>query len=640
MKFYQERVVGYTQELNTTIELANDEEWHYFHTVRMIIGSEGEFDWFPENVGSFFTDQLLKMIKPIYKLSSSNRIENRQIMKSLSEQFDMAFTIPKMNISILNFAYLHTMNDFRQLFVTEDIGNKLEGSGFVFVDNDERIVIKDYMANFPSAFYKCFNQEMSYFKQMASKTTFDDEGQEATYMLKSPCISSRHIKICEEYCQWSRESHWSNFFSKKEFRSLMKYALPQAKIPNDQDESEYEMAAKIVGKGSLKKKPKVAPVPLVILCKYQKDNPWEGQDIGMNAKFCDSFMQAPSDVGLCISGGMKTTEIFNSNIHGNDRISRKIKGGTYTGSGTFFLDTDNGDRPQSMNRSMDSPVDEIQMLIHPPNEMAQILHDENQYHSTRSFTLKRGHEYTFEVSIDGRIVTKNFKELPLDKRNCRLRNEVEQTSWFKSYAKGHCKFQCRAMAAYNTCGCIPWDIYHVGTYPECDVFGRTCFMNVMENITHTPGICEECFDDCQYLRYRFEMIDVVTDTIQGSDGEKMHVDLFHYQGCRGIKDLCNYLNDKNHTLNDKYFPGNADQEARLHGMIVVNIVFPQYEADLTVMDVRYTLIDKIASLGGSFGLFTQFTGCSIIAIIHLTILTSKQMYALLKDLKIKFFNQG
>ena len=75
---------------------------------------------------------------------------------------------------------------------------------------------------------------------------------------------------------------------------------------------------------------------------------------------------------------------------------------------------------------------------------------------------------------------------------------------------------------------------------------------------------------------------------------------------------------------------------KFEGMIIVNIVFPTSEADLTVLDVRYTLIDKITSLGGSFGLFTQFTGCSVIAVIHLIILTIKQLFTFFKGLKRKF----
>ena len=603
-KFYKQRVGNNSEVSNMTIKFETKDEWNDFYTARMIIGSESEFDWYPENVGSFFINRLLETFR--------NRFTRRPEDKvSISDQFDTAFTIPEMNISILNFANLHTTNDFKQLLVSEDIAKKLKS----FTLESKMIDVKDYLANFPSSFYECFEQEKLYFEK-TSETNLEIE---ETYMLKSPCIEIRHLNNCAEYCQWSKESEWSQFFADKEFSNLMKYALPQANVPNKQGNSEYELMSKIVGKESLKKKPKIAPVPLVILCKYQKYHGWEGQDIGMDVKFCDSFVEVPSDVGICASGAMNTEDIFNSNIYVAEENSRKIQGGTYFSEATIFLN--NG-----------ADFHKIQMQIHPRTELAQILHELNQDHATRSFTLKKGHEYNFEVSIDGRMITENFRELPIDERKCKLQDEVDANSWFKFYSKRQCKYKCRTLLAYNTCGCIPWDIFHHGSYPECDIFGRTCFMNVIENITLTKGQCEDCHNDCQYLRYRYKVTENVI---------KDHVK-FSSDGCSGIKALCNYLEDKNHTLYNKYSSkrNSVDKRRRFKAMIAVNIVFPISEVDLTVLDVRYTLIDKITSLGGSFGLFTQFTGCSIIAVIHLIILTIKQICIFCKDLKSKFCHRN
>ena len=628
-EFYNQRVGESETKFglsNTTITFGQEDEWKYFHAVMMIIGSDDEFDWYPENVGSFMINWLFETIK-VQEYDDKVKAEYKV---SISDIFDTAFTIPEMNISILNFAHLSTINDFRQLLVSEDTAIELnQGSHYAKV--------KNYLPNFPSSFYKCFRQEKSYFDQIILESKLN----KGSYLLKSPCIEKRHFNTCEEYCQWNKDSKWSNFFNEEEFRSLMKYALPQAKVPDQQGNSEYEMMSKIVGKENLKKKPMVAPVPLVILCKYKEYQGLEGQDIGMNATFCDNFVEVPSDVGICISGAMNTTDIFKSDVYGSEWNVRKINGGTYSSSATFFLDTDSGERSHLISRSNDNPFDEfdeIKFQIHPVNELAQILYEPSQDHSTRSFTLKRGHEYTFEVGIDGRIIRGNFHELSIDQRKCKLSNEVEEDSWFKFYSKRQCKYKCRTLLAYDICGCIPWDIFHVGSYPECDVFGRTCFKNAMDSITHSNGLCKDCYDDCQYLRYRYKMTNAVTDTLSGYHLDKVHVTIEGLNRCSGMKDLCQYLEDKNHTLNDKYSPKRypGELEDRREGMIVVSIVFPTAEADLTVMDVRYTLIDKITSLGGSFGLFTQFTGCSIIAVIHLIILTIKQICIFFRDLKAKF----
>ena len=622
MKFYNERVHGISQLSNTDIAfsdiaLGSKDEWMYFYAVRMVIGSNNELDWHPENVGSLFFDWLLHSFQTV-EIRTEDQL-------SLAEQLDKAFTNSEMNISIINFAHLHILNDFKQLLISEDIANQL-GLG------NRDVNVENYWPNIPSSFYKCFNQENSYFKDINLKANSENE---ETYMLKSPCIEKRHLNVCAEYCKWTNES--KKFFTNKEFMSLMKYASPQAKVLIEQDPSEYQMAAKIVGKESLKKKPKVAPVPLIILCKYQKHQGWEGEEIGMNARFCDSFVQVPSDVGICLSGAMNRADIFKndkSEIYGEDGNFKRIKGGTFSSSATFILDTNYGKGSNS---------GKIQMQIHPRTELAQILHELNQDHSTRSFTLTKGHEYIFEVDIDGRIITENFRHLPIDQRKCKLQNEVADDFWFKYYSKRHCQYKCRTLLAYNVCGCIPWDIFRVGSYPECDVFGRTCFKNTLENITHSNDLCVHCYDDCQYLRYKYKLTKEVTDTIQEElfqdNYDKLHVKFSSFYGkCSGMKALCHYLEDKNHTLHDKYSPerDSEDLQNKFEGMIIVNIVFPTSKADLTVLDVRYTLIDKITSLGGSFGLFTQFTGCSIIAVIHLIILTIKQICIFFKDLKAKF----
>ena len=64
-KFYNERVQGASLSSNTTIALDRSDEWMYFYAVRMVIGSDNELDWYPENLGSFFIDWLLYLIQSV-----------------------------------------------------------------------------------------------------------------------------------------------------------------------------------------------------------------------------------------------------------------------------------------------------------------------------------------------------------------------------------------------------------------------------------------------------------------------------------------------------------------------------------------------------------------------------------------------
>ena len=608
---------------NTTIDFEDKDEWVDFHAVREIIGDTEKYNWFPNMIGSFLTDRLLAIMNDFYKSDRTEKII------SLAENVDKIFTIPEMGVSLLNFAHLHTTNDFSQLLIAEEM------EGIAKVKN-----IRNFLTNFPVSFYNCLKQESTYFKKMNMEGQLDDTIAKLKYMEKSPCVKKRHLKICREYCQWSNSSH----FSKKEFLRLMKLSLPQGKIPMEQDELELDIVRKLVPRQSLKNKPMISPVPLVAFCKYRKNLPWKGQDIGMSSKVCDDFKQTPSDIGICVTGGMDMPKIFKNDDFGHGQSLQKIKGGTYSGVSSFIIDTDGGKTSQTFERNKNGKPDEVQIQIHPTNEMAQIMYDENQDHDRRSLLLKRGYEYTLKINVNGRVLSTAFQNLPSKLRKCKLQTEGEDDSWFKTYSKQGCKYQCRSKLAYEKCGCFPWDFYHIGNYSECDVFGRTCFVNALENATHFIGDpCDDhCNEDCEYLQYRYtitntEKITMNWETKYDYDKQGL-VDI-----CYGTKTLCEYIENKNNTqnFNDKDTKWMIDhKKERSSGLIIVNLIYPTSTADLVVLDARYTLIDKISSLGGSFGLFTQFTGCSIIAIIHLTILTFKQVYALIKDLKAKMFPQG
>ena len=58
-------------------------------------------------------------------------------------------------------------------------------------------------------------------------------------------------------------------------------------------------------------------------------------------------------------------------------------------------------------------------------------------------------------------------------------------------------------------------------------------------------------------------------------------------------------------------------------MIIVKLSFKTPNVDLAVLDARTTLSDKIANFGGTFGIWAELTGFSLLGIINITILTMK-----------------
>ena len=146
----------------------------------------------------------------------------------------------------------------------------------------------------------------------------------------------------------------------------------------------------------------------------------------------------------------------------------------------------------------------LQMQIHGAKEFPHILFGSNQEKLMKSISLEPGHEYVINLDPYGQISTEDFKSMSLEKRQCQLESEVFEHSTHPIYTKGNCKFDCHVDLAYDTCKCIPWDF--VSKYQdaaECDIFGRTCFFNMVEMLTHESNLnCTHCIEECDNIKYR------------------------------------------------------------------------------------------------------------------------------------------
>ena len=147
------------------------------------------------------------------------------------------------------------------------------------------------------------------------------------------------------------------------------------------------------------------------------------------------------------------------------------------------------------------------------------------------------------------------------------------------------------------CQCVPWDFVTLeaqNNLSECDVFGRTCFLNVVNNVTHSEvNLCPQCMKSCQYLH--FHIVSVKSAPLADDVGMGGMSRYFKYFGdyCYR-KDFCIYHLDKNRTftplspaeqmmtkstkLTDF---GSLDRKHK--GMIVVNIRFAKPEVDVMTL---------------------------------------------------------
>ena len=284
--------------------------------------------------------------------------------------------------------------------------------------------------------------------------------------------------------------------------------------------------------------------PLIIFCNERKNQAFFGDSIsGFSAEFCNQFFPAPTDVGICLSKNLNIKKIFNVNddyttfMEVEHQKSGSLIGmSSYLAQSTYVLTTTALNvkeshecdimgftcttkryattTPRNSNKNFN-----IQMQIHQNKSLGNILDDKNVNLQTKSITLKPGYEYTIEVFPTGQESSNGFKKLSFEQRSCRLDHEIPEGSSFKVYSKTNCLYDCYIAEAFQKCQCIPWDFIHnIKESNECDIFGRTCFMNVFENSTQFPkNLCPFCIKECDMVEFKRKILSV--KKIETSEGE-------------------------------------------------------------------------------------------------------------------------
>ena len=152
---------------------------------------------------------------------------------------------------------------------------------------------------------------------------------------------------------------------------------------------------------------------------------------------------------------------------------------------------------------------EVKFKLHPSNEIANLFQDNSLVRST-PLTLEAGFEYFLDVTPHVVATTDAFKEMDTKQRKCKLQNEIYEKSIFRVYKMENCKYECKVKQAESICKCIPWDFMHniqaVSSQEECDLFGRTCFYNAIENLTKSyHDFCNHCIKECDVESYDVKM---------------------------------------------------------------------------------------------------------------------------------------
>ena len=546
------------------------------------------------------------------------------------------FSHPKLNITLSFLSHLYTLTDFGQF-----------GSKSMFEELD-----------FDTDFKSCF--EIMYQDYYENKTIFEvaienEVSQNPSFMMPSPCSSSSNLN-CAKYCEWHTEVLLKELL-KKEFLALMKLSVPQASLKQAPlNKIERKISEEILGKDNVNevKFPFLGLAP-VIFCKMKSSQKWQGIDAQMYPKICDDFQKSFSDEGVCLTKNFNINDLFYLNSEYGEvfnlRKSKIVKaeGDRFEAKATFVLYTNsininwrafskNANILKDLKNEEDWEIEDlsnIHLKIHSTSNIAMLAKDPKQRKRLDSLKLKAGNEYTIRIKPLKQDVTENFERLDKTKRNCLLETEVPKGCQLKLYSLSNCHYECKTNYAMSLCQCCAWDFplcYNKSS--ECDVFGRTCFHNVMNRIMlDLDKKCPQCKPSCKKIEYESKILSM-KPLIQESDGWYTKSEYFseYYGGC-SRRDFCDFILDRNNTIEPLSWyeiiynesPTLKDDKSKngvrmMKDMIILNVEFENPHVETVILDTRYSLTDKIAGLGGILGLFGQMTGASFITLLHLLIL--------------------
>ena len=573
-------------------------------------------DWSTRAVGNFFIKNLI------------NFKDGCEAGKDFNSKLHQLFTLPKQHLSLPYIASLYSVNDYRALAIDKDFDVEFHGLMKSCIEE----VANDAFGNHNTDLF------------------FKEEVNPWNYIEPSPCLANNtSYKSCNNYCKW--HNTYFKELNKTDFITLMKYAIPQRKLSLSLTQAEQELAKKIFGNNfSGNMNHMFAPFSLMLFC-YKKNNGFMGDNIGMFAKVCNEFFPTPTDQGICLTQNMDIKEMMKTNKEYESLFEPKeqkrpesVKDGTFGSKHTlaFFSGTGTDSFDDSAINTIDQ-IDardmkkegEVRLKFHQANQIPDLLENNRlqNYFSTPSLTLKNGYEYEIKVIPKVIETTSAFKKMNLDQRKCKLSHEVEENSIFKIYTQQNCKYECYIKKAESFCNCIPWDFMHQNAMAkECDIFGRTCFYNAMENISKSRNVCDDCVKECDYITY-----DGVVIRETKSNLFEIKRSFRRSKYCEGEKFFCDYFWPQNGTnIIDKGLENSFNSMIQYndfkekHVYMAKDLVIVHWrilEPEIKVIDAKYTINDKFANFGGNFGIFAEITGCSFLGIVNFLILLFKLIFS-------------
>ena len=115
------------------------------------------------------------------------------------------------------------------------------------------------------------------------------------------------------------------------------------------------------------------------------------------------------------------------------------------------------------------------------------------------------------------------------------------------------------------------------------------------------------------------------------------------ESCTGSSVFCEYIKDvngfwSNSLLKEAVWPTEYKFGMRktstlaklarniMANIIIVRLTYESPEVQMNKLEVRTTTTDKIANFGGTYGIWAELTGCSLLGLINLLIISFKLLF--------------
>ena len=249
---------------------------------------------------------------------------------------------------------------------------------------------------------------------------------------------------------------------------------------------------------------------------------------------CSGFLPAFTNHGLCLTrNGINPDKIFNSIpylnafqssfLFGNEKYEVKNMSSDLSDRRySFVID---GNRYKDLKRGIEwnsMPHATMKLNIHNPHDIADIRGWRGDV-----INVPMGKITTVRISFAQLQSEQSVRDVDIEKRDCRFKEENDDMSSIDRYSKINCLFDCTMEFAEKRCGCRPWD------YPTsnekskqntsknqlriCDFFGSSCYNNVLQG-TSTSECQGKCISDCNEIKYSMSINFLPLDSDNGICG--------------------------------------------------------------------------------------------------------------------------